>query len=414
MEDSGRTTRVEREHGGSAVTRSRRLSRFVAVLCSTAIALGVAEIFVRATGEVDEDGAFSWRGLTVWPTPLPIARHDELMEPLRAAKEPRLVYHEKLGWSPNPNADTFQQLYYTNADGIRTDEDRARYAPQKREGVTRIVLVGDSFTYCDEISFEPSWGHQLELALKEKGRSAEVINLGVSGFGMDQALLRFRENGKQLAPDFVVLGLRPENAARNLSVVRLFYKQGSKIPYTKPRFVLEESGELRLLNSPAMSPEQLNQRLHDGTFRDWEPLRFDVFAAPYLATARPWHQSRVAALVERLSFPGVPDPDHITFDPDGEPIRLALGILRAFDVESKEIGAQFIALHLSTKSKGKLDPLVVAAQEQFETIDTTEVLRKELKKVGAPLIRKNGSHYTEEACAIIGTFVAERLLDLGN
>jgi hypothetical protein len=270
----------------------RRHSRLALLATTSLFVFACAEVAVRLTGETDRDGAFTWRNTTVWPLPLPVSRHDELMAPLRAELQPRLVYHETLGWALNPHPGVFQDLYYTNDDGIRTGADRKRYAPQAAEGVTRVVLAGDSFTYCDELPFEQSWGHRLETALNERGLAVEVINLGVSGYGMDQALLRLRTHGLPLAPDFVIFGLRPENAARNLSVVRLFYKHGSKIPYTKPRFVLDGANELRLVNSPALDPERLNRMLHDGSIRDWADV---------------WHQSSIDCSFARSRTP-TPSP----------------------------------------------------------------------------------------------------------
>jgi hypothetical protein len=95
-------------------------------------------------------------------------------------------------------------------------------------------------------------------------------------------------------------------------------------------------------------------------------------------------------------------------------MRLALAILRAADRDAKAAGARMIALHLSTKSTSKTDPIVGQVDDDFPTIDTHGHLRKELKKAGAPLIRREGSHYTRQACAIVGEYVADELRRMAN
>lgn len=376
----------------------------------------VAEAIVRVTGETGEDGRFVWRGIETWPEPLPVAEHDRLIAPLREGGAPRIVEHPQLGWIPNPLPDEFLGLYRTNEDGARCGPDRARYAPRPEPGVMRIILLGDSFTYGDELPYEQTWGFRLENELLERGRRAEVINLGVSGYGIDQAVLRFQETGMALTPTLVIFGLRLENAARNLSIVRLFYKRSSGVPYTKPRFLLDSSGGLTLINSPVLDYESLNRMLHDCSIRNWEALEHDRFAAPFLAPIRPWNHSRFLSLLER-GFLGarVPHSEEVTDDPTSEASRLSLALLRSLDADVRRIGGRLIVLHLSTKSdKQPDDPLLAAIEQELSLIDTSAVLRRQIKERGATLIRKGGSHYTPEACEIIGGFVAKRILDGGG
>jgi lysophospholipase L1-like esterase len=70
--------------------------------------------------------------------------------------------------------------------------------PAKR----RIAVVGDSFTFGLEVRYEDTWPYQLERAL---GPEFRVLNLGVDGYGVDQAFLRYRRD---------VLAWRPEPSRR--------------------------------------------------------------------------------------------------------------------------------------------------------------------------------------------------------
>ena len=53
-----------------------------------------------------------------------------------------------------------------------------------------------------------------EMCIRDSGKATEIINLGVSGYGMDQAFLRWQKLGKKFKPDLVIFGLQMENVRR--------------------------------------------------------------------------------------------------------------------------------------------------------------------------------------------------------
>lgn len=122
---------------------------------------------------------------------------------------------------------------------------RGRREPSspRAPGVARIVALGDSFTFGEGVGDAECWPARLEGLLP----STEVVNLGVHGYGHDQMLVTFREEGKGLAPDVVLLGYVTDDALRNLLGFRDF---------AKPRFVLEE-GRLVPRGLPVPSPEEV-------------------------------------------------------------------------------------------------------------------------------------------------------------
>ncbi|MAE69184.1 MAG: hypothetical protein CME06_01810 [Gemmatimonadetes bacterium] len=123
-----------------------------------------------------------------------------------------------------------------------------------------ICLFGDSFTY-GHPDIDSSWPRRLEAKLGEP-----VLNYGVPGYGTDQAYLRFEKRyvGK-VKSRYVCLGILAENIARNLSRYRGFYwRNGPQTP-TKPRFYIEDDGEIVLLPNPIDSPDGI-ERLGDIAF----------------------------------------------------------------------------------------------------------------------------------------------------
>ena len=126
----------------------------------------------------------------------------------------------------------------TNLKGIR---GIAEYPYERIPGKKRILVIGDSFTFGDGVSDEETYSSYLERLLG----NAEVINMGVHGYGHDQMLIYLKEEGVKYSPDVVILGFIDDDMTRNLFYFRDF---------AKPVYALKNGG-LRLTHSPVESPE---------------------------------------------------------------------------------------------------------------------------------------------------------------
>lgn len=105
----------------------------------------------------------------------------------------------KRGWSVKRGI--FETPVQINSHGYRDRE----HAYEKPAGVSRIVLLGDSFIEALQVPFEQSVTVLLEERLRTAGVNAELINLGVSGYGTALQYLTLREHGARYRPDLVVL-----------------------------------------------------------------------------------------------------------------------------------------------------------------------------------------------------------------
>lgn len=203
-----------------------------------------------------------------------------------------IVRDAELGWTIAPNAHAFDGLYQTNTQAVRTAPDRV-FASSPPANVVRIVTVGDSFTHGDEVANDQTWQYHLE----SQADGLEMLNLGVGGYGTDQALLRWRRDGRAFNAHITILGIWPENICRNLSIVR-YYLQPNGAFMTKPRFVIERD-QLRLINSPVLAGEQLVQAVTNPDNDD--VLAFDYWCTPDV-TRRSLHlSSRVSQVVFTLN-----------------------------------------------------------------------------------------------------------------
>ena len=194
---------------------------------------GLARLSMPFIEHAADDG--SWR--RVW-----IAEHSDSREIYYEFD----VYDPLLGWRAKPNLRNRRafgdEILNTNSLGLRGEREYAVEKSPRVNGATRILVLGDSFTFGDEVSDDETFCHYLGQLLPE----AEVMNFGMHGYGHDQMLLLYREVARQYRPDVVIVAFVYLDMDRNLLRFR---------DYAKPRFVLEK-GDLRLDNSPVPTPEQ--------------------------------------------------------------------------------------------------------------------------------------------------------------
>jgi hypothetical protein len=378
--------------------------------------LSLAEGVVRGIANRDADGNFLVRGRPLRPYHPPVEHTRTLVERYLADPSPVLAYDPDLGWAPRPGTSSKDGLYRYDAVGARS----GRTARPPRGGEARVLLFGDSFTHGDDVSHEESWASQLQDALDAGGAGARVVNLGFAGYGMDQALLRWRKSGAALAPAAVVFGFQAENVARNLNILRPLLWWGSGLPFSKPRFVLE-GGELRLLNSPAIPPDRVPDVL--ASLADWPLSRYEGSYRPADYQPRWWLRSRLASLTwEGVRSLKNEPPSH--YAATGEPARLAAAIVAAFEREVRGQGAGFFVVHLPKREDlaraagdAALDyrDLLAEIQRHHRVVDPTPRLleRAEGGRLGELFVSPENGHYSGSGHAAVAGAVAEALIGGG-
>lgn len=184
-------------------------------------------------------------------------------------------YDATKGWKTKPNVrnlevfkDTVKntsKILNTNNRGIRGTRN---FDYEKPADKTRILLIGDSFTFGDEVSDDENFAHYIQTMVP----NAEVINMGVHGYGHDQILIYLKEEGIKYNPDIVMLGFISKDLRRNLLSFRDF---------AKPYFKLNND-KLELHNTPVPRPEKILKY-------NWMRLRvLDLFG---FAKLRAWQSS---------------------------------------------------------------------------------------------------------------------------
>lgn len=266
------------------------------VLCAVVLlfALGTAEWLVRALSERDADGNVFFRGDRLRPFHLPVRAIAAASAVYHASADTIVIEDPLLGWKPRPFGRN--ALYAYDGESIRIDPDATPAPEQPGPPPLRILLFGDSFTHGDEVPWRETWACLLAEELEQRGVAARIEDLGVQGYGMDQAFLRWRAEGARRRPDLVVFGLQLENASRNVNLIRMIAGLRTSLPFSKPRFVLDGTG-LRLVNSPSLPLRQLADTVAD--FEHWPLHVHESTYHPEDYRSRPWHWSRLATVADQ-------------------------------------------------------------------------------------------------------------------
>src|SRR5436853_1531398 len=169
-------------------------------------------------------------------------RDRSMLEVLLAGRTNYVIYSSSLGWTIKPNG--FAPLYRANSKGIRAIREYTLTPPKN---VPRISTFGDSFTHGDGVGDKDTW----QEVMMSTNRNLEVLNFGVGGFGLDQAFLRYQQDGAMYNSHIVLIGFLSENIYRSVNVFRPFYSSDTTLPLAKPRYILED-GRLVLLYNRMM------------------------------------------------------------------------------------------------------------------------------------------------------------------
>ena len=168
-----------------AIFLSRRaVQKALLLAIGVLIAFGICEIIVRFSGVAPQVAYVEkWR--------------------LRLSENP------KIGYEMIPHLDSrgksvqfFGYNGRSNSMGFRDYEHELR----KPEGVTRVIVLGDSLTaglWIDKD--EDVFPSQLERVLNQESQRFEVFNFGVLGYNTMQEVETLKEKGLQFSPDVVVV-----------------------------------------------------------------------------------------------------------------------------------------------------------------------------------------------------------------
>ena len=170
----------------------------------------------------------------------------------------------KLGWKQFPNhnwtwagwhwyATDFSVNVETNPSGFRDTIHKHK----KPHGVKRVALIGDSFVEAVQVPFKRTAGQLLQKSLnslsKQKSQQFnqwEVLNFGISNYGVGQYLLTWEEYAQKFNPDYVAIFVAKFHMNRTVSNYEYGAFSATKrvALHIRPGFRLEND---KLIREPA-------------------------------------------------------------------------------------------------------------------------------------------------------------------
>lgn len=243
-------------------SRNRKIAFGLITLTLMAlVGAGLLEIVLRATAEARGNATFLLGKRWYYLAPIGIP---EEMPSISLESGAYRGYDADLGWSigklgrgdePNLIGKGNAEIYFSNAYGYRCDQEtheqessawKDTALPEQDASHYNYVCIGDSFTHGDAVLAEEAWPARLAARM-----DASVANLGVGGYGIDQAVMRY--DTKKPSCDHVLLGLISGDLERATYLIYNFNYGDVK---SKPIYEFED-GKTSIFNRPARHGEEL-------------------------------------------------------------------------------------------------------------------------------------------------------------
>jgi hypothetical protein len=237
---------------------------------------------------------------------------DYLLDPFRCDSE--------LGWSFEPGSRTLKLSRVRefgpiqvgiNEDGFRDDA----WSADKPAGAYRIAVLGDSIVAALQVDHAQVFTSLVQQRLDAErlpGRSVEVLNAGVDGYGTAQELQVLRDHLARFAPDLVLLSMYLGNDITDNYTETVLSSHYLQRRCGRP-YVALRGGRLIPLGEPGdwkpRSPNLLDRALRVSTlFDNFAPLppeeaelrSVDIFLRePHAALVEAWTLTQALVLEVR-------------------------------------------------------------------------------------------------------------------
>lgn len=177
--------------------------------------------------------------------------------------------------------------------------------------IRRVIFLGDSFIMGHNVELDETIVAALSRNL---GAGYEVLNMGVLAYGPDQSLLALLEDGLDLNPDMVILGVFAANDFQDIDHNQIFS--------------VDEGGRLSRNRHHVVSKRMPRLQTHFMFYR------LQAFLQPRIDPRHRFLSRRYEFMMNQLIFDGY-DWDLLYF-PDSEISREKIDIMRAIFIRFKE------------------------------------------------------------------------------
>ncbi len=260
-----------------------------------------------------------------------------------------------VGWTQVPNlrwtwtgssfaAVDFSVPIETNSLGFR---DLNRHV-EKHRGVVRIALVGDSLVEALQVDFSKTAGSLLERRLNAQERRDqlrsdryEVLNFGISNFGVGQYLLVWEHYVRRFTPDYVFVFVSWLQMGRTVSKFEMGGFDGSKRKHLSVRPIFRLEGD-RLILEEVQDFDEFVKAQHDLVQKEFHGSRMRKRQVGFVLGALPGLLSKgLMILQHRLESGRNPFPERIV---DEGTVRVNLKIIERLNQSVRKTGGKLVVV----------------------------------------------------------------------
>lgn len=312
-------------------------------------------------------------------------------------------YDAELGWS-YASLGSSAPLYYADRNGVRCskgDHEKAKTdSTATQPDSVDFVCIGDSFTHGDEVIFEETWPYYLD-----QYTNRSCINLGVGGYGIDQASLRYVKSTPK--SKVVLLGLISGDLERACTQIYGLTGGGLK---TKPLFAFENNSAV-VKNVPAIHGEKLRAEFDNpeqSEFLKREHGYPELFVGSSLDNLYSWRILKTMAIWKRAK--------QSIYRTDDERLTFCINILSYLNKQVEANGATLYVLILDNlntfedwKKEGK-DPWVLfktkLREKKINYLSMDRTLFDLHQSKPDSVINKGLIHYTAHANSLVARWLS--------
>lgn len=245
-------------------------------------------------------------------------------------------YHSQYGWAHIPGTSGRFSAFGTNTPvSINAKGFRGPEFPFEKGEKFRAIVLGDSFVWGYGVAYEDTFVARLAQTFP----NSEFVNMGVSGYSLDQELLLFREEGRKYKPDVVIVVVAAND-------IPLHVKTEAYLIYGKPIFAWDE-GELRLQNYPVRRTSWFKRTLVAAAWHSYILTQLNRLRYSFHVKAPP-----VDSLVD------APKPF-----PRNKAEEVTLQILKAFKEDVEVMGAKLLVVFVDGMGEAKLASAFLEREE---------------------------------------------------
>lgn len=304
----------------------------------------------------------------------------------------------------------FGHYIVTNSAGMRDRE----HALEKRDGLFRVLVLGDSFIEANQVRFEDSFVSLLERQLLEKtGQEIEVISGSVSGWGTDDELTYLMREGIKYKPDLVLVAMTIHNDINDNLMEEYHTFINGKLDQ-KP-IVLVPGPSYALLKVK----EWLNAHSH------LYKMSFQAFQARWSAEQGKSLESHVGGLLRKVPS----DRIRLGWDMTEQLFKKLVEIARNSDAKvvvvmlplSVQIYTESLDNFLTANGLRQEDIDLLKPQETmaemgrrlgFPLVDLLPIFRSTKEQCRCELFVPNDGHWNEKGHVIAANLTSDQLLNL--